>query len=117
LELQQRAPTLFAVLQAAAHPASKQVTPLPSMVGMAAAILFKSRSKHMCLLQSIVATLLYAGHASKKVSELTKYSVDQNSPVTIQSGIRHTLPLHLTGLYKTSQTWRFSISYDSHQVD
>ena len=34
---------------------------------MAAAVLLKQRSQQMCLLQSIVAIILYAGHAAKKV--------------------------------------------------
>ena len=68
-ELRTRAPTLLAVLQAAAQPMrSKKLSPPASIVGMAAGILLKSRNKHMCALQSVVSTLLYAGHASKKVS-------------------------------------------------
>jgi len=69
IELQQKAPTLFAILKAAAQPTrSRQATPLTSMIAIAAGILLKSRNKHMCLLQSIVATVLYAGHASTKVT-------------------------------------------------
>jgi len=69
IELQQKAPTLFAILKAAAQPTrSRQATPLTSMIAIAAGILLKSRNKHMCLLQSIVATVLYASHASTKVT-------------------------------------------------
>jgi len=71
-ELRTKAPTLLAILLAAAQPTrSKKAVPSVSVVGMAAGILLKSRNKHMCALQSIVATLLYAGHASKKVSTAT----------------------------------------------
>lgn len=59
---------------------SRQATPLTSMIAMEAGILLKSRNKHMCLVQSIVATVLYAGHASTKV---TNWKVIQYSSFTI----------------------------------
>ena len=39
------------------------------MIGMASAILMKARSKRMCKVQTLVASLLYSGHAAKGVSE------------------------------------------------
>ena len=62
-ELNTKAPTLLSVLQAAA--CSEATTPA---IVMAAAILLKTRSLCMYRLQSIVASLLYSGHASKRVS-------------------------------------------------
>ena len=71
-ELRTRAPTLLAILQAAAQPMGSKKSSLPaSIVGMAAGILLKSRNQNMCALQSVVSTLLYAGHASKKVCTFT----------------------------------------------
>lgn len=84
MELRKKAPNLLAILQAAAQ-ATRSRKAVPSIsvvgmaadisvvgsfsvVGMAAGILLKTRNKHMCALQSVVSTLLYAGHASKKVS-------------------------------------------------
>ena len=78
IELQQKAPTLFAILKAAAQPTrSRQATPLTSMIAIAAGILLKSCNKHMCLLQSIVATVLFASHASTKVTNWKVISIQQ----------------------------------------
>ena len=64
-ELTKKAPVLMKILKAAAesHQTSLHINP----VCMAAAILLKQRNSQMCALQSIVGTLLYAGHAGKKV--------------------------------------------------
>lgn len=81
-ELKKRAPTLLSILIAAAQstrhprrqsePRRKKSNPVhrpwrQSVVCMAAAVLLKERNQQMCKPQSIVSTLLYAGHASKKV--------------------------------------------------
>ena len=71
-DLKCRAPVLLSILSAAA---SRRVggairTPPPSILGMAASILMKARSKNMCKLQAMVGALLYAGHASKRVCTL-----------------------------------------------
>ena len=71
--LKQKAPTSLSIIEAAAkspyRPSQlKKHTPLSSAVGMAACILLKQRCKHLCLLQVIISILLYAGHASKKVT-------------------------------------------------
>lgn len=65
-ELKRRAPTLLSILQAAARPARKPDSN-PIVVCMATAVLLKQRSQQMCLLQSIIAMILYAGHAAKRV--------------------------------------------------
>ena len=59
-------PTLLSILQAAARPARKPDSN-PIVVCMATAVLLKQRSQQMCLLQSIIAMILYAGHAAKRV--------------------------------------------------
>ena len=69
-ELKSRTPTLLSILNAAAEPAykcRKQTASPPCAVGMAAAILLKQHNKHLCLLQTIISILLYAGHAAKRV--------------------------------------------------
>ena len=65
-ELFERAPVLTSNLEAAAQPLS-HLSPVP-MIGMAAAVLLKARSKNMCKVQLLIASLLYAGHAAKRVS-------------------------------------------------
>lgn len=84
-ELKRKAPTLLATLRAAAQSHLPRSPPKAvykkrgrqsklaqrardSVVGMAAAVLLKERNQHMCKLQTLVSTLLYAGHASKKVT-------------------------------------------------
>lgn len=67
-ELQRTAPVLTAVLKAAAE-ASSHSKPDSAIVCMVGAILLKSRCKHMCKVQMVISSLLYAGHASKKVSK------------------------------------------------
>lgn len=64
-ELREKSPILLSVLQAAASSRRTKATD-PAIV-MAAAVLVKSRSLNMCKLQAIVSSLLYSGHASKKV--------------------------------------------------
>ena len=66
-ELHERAPVLATVLEAAAQPPSRDLCRTP-MIGMAAAVLLKARSKNMCKVQMMIASLLYAGHAAKRVS-------------------------------------------------
>lgn len=84
-ELKQKAPTFLAILQAAAEAYRPRVQKTKSthklkrskltqkgrkgVVGMAAAILLKERNQHMSKVQTVVSTLLHAGHASKKVRE------------------------------------------------
>ena len=72
-ELKQRTPTLLSILQAAARPTKKSSEPNPIVICMAAAVLLKQRNQQMCLLQSIVAIILYAGHAAKKLVKLSGY--------------------------------------------
>ena len=42
--------------------------PSANIIGMVAAVLLKARSKNMGKLQAMIGALLYAGHASKRVS-------------------------------------------------
>ena len=65
-ELHERATVLATVLEAAAQPPSRDLCRTP-MIG-AAAVLLKARSKKMCKVQMMIASLLYAGHAAKRVS-------------------------------------------------
>ena len=65
-ELQRTAPVLMAILEAAAARGNNK--PDSSILCMVGAIILKSRCKHMCKLQMVISSLLYAGHASKKVS-------------------------------------------------
>ena len=65
-ELVQHAPVLTAVLKAACGPTLYSNSKTAFIV-MAAAVLFKGRSKHACLLQSLIGIILYTGHASKAV--------------------------------------------------
>ena len=61
LEINRVAPVLTSVLTAAGS------NPDPAFLCMICGILLKSRCKHMCKVQMLVSTILYAGHASKKV--------------------------------------------------
>ena len=63
-ELRTRAPTLFTFLSAAGSPTGRRKTQL-AMVTMAAGVLLKARK--MSMLQTLVASILDAGHASKWV--------------------------------------------------
>ena len=72
-ELRTRAPTLFTFLSAAGSPTGRRKTQL-AMVTMAAAVLLKARSQKMSMLQTLVASILYAGHASKRVRVVIKIS-------------------------------------------
>ena len=63
-----KAPTLFTILSAACGQKQKD---LHLCVPVIAAVLLKHRSKQMGLLQSMVSTILHAGHASKRVSKQT----------------------------------------------
>ena len=64
-ELMQRVPTLMAVLKAAVC-SSRQAKDLRAVV-VSAAVLLKQRNKHMGALHAVVACILHAGHASKRV--------------------------------------------------
>lgn len=67
-ELRQKAPTLLAVLTAAAQPCRSTGRECdPHVIAMAAAILLKQRNQDLCMLQTIVGCLLHVGHAAKKV--------------------------------------------------
>ena len=66
-ELQERAPVLATILEAAAQPPSRDLC-RARMIGMAAAVLLKARSKNMYKVQMMITSLLYAGHAAKRVS-------------------------------------------------
>ena len=66
-DLKSRAPVLTAVLEATAKSSMNVLPPAP-MICMAVAILLKARSQRMCRLQILISCLLYAGHASKRVS-------------------------------------------------
>ena len=65
-ELKTNTQTLLAILQAAAKRPGIAVK-WPAVV-MATAILLKTRSSHMCQMQRLISSVLYAGHASKKVN-------------------------------------------------
>ena len=63
-ELHRTAPVLIAILGVAGGSNSKQI------ICMVAAILLKSRCKHMCKVQMVISSLLYAGHTSKRVNSI-----------------------------------------------
>lgn len=65
-ELAKRAPTLFTLLKSASTRSAKH-KPCLNMVTMATAVLLKAHSQKMCTLQTLVGTILYSGHASKRV--------------------------------------------------
>ena len=69
-ELSGRAPTLLAILNAAAEKSRPTRIKCGSSleVTMAAAILLKKRNRQMGLLQTVVAAILHAGHSAKRVS-------------------------------------------------
>ena len=69
-ELSIRAPTLLAILNAAADKPRRTRRKCGSSIeaAMAAAILVKKRNRQMGLLQTNVASILHHGHAAKKVS-------------------------------------------------
>ena len=60
-----KAPILTSILHGAVACSSKSAN---ISIVMAASILLKARNKNLCLLQSLVGQILYAGHASKMVS-------------------------------------------------
>lgn len=64
-KLKNLAPTLFRVIMALC---SSKRRCNQSIGGMAATVLLKGRNKHICLTQSVLSVLLYAGHCSKMVS-------------------------------------------------
>ena len=71
-EMHTRAPTLLAVLSAAAESMkqrrSQAIQPACApFIGMAAAILLKCRNKRMCAAQHITSLVLNAGHSSTQV--------------------------------------------------
>ena len=63
-EISSIAPTLTSILSAAAQRSQSEIV----HICMVVAVLLKFRCKHMCKVQLIVSTLLYAGHAAKKVN-------------------------------------------------
>lgn len=65
-DLHMKAPVLSTVLEAASASHTTH-SPPKAMVGMAASVLLKARSKMMCKLQTLIGVLLYEGHAAKKV--------------------------------------------------
>ena len=81
-DLHAKAPVLTAILEAATQ-CSQRATPPAGKIAMAAAILLKARSRSMCKLQTLVASLLYAGHASKKVGCHVVFSFDLIAPCFI----------------------------------
>ena len=77
IHIRRKAPTFLSILEAVAAPSqwrpsrltAKKAKAFPSSaVGIAVSISLKTRCKHLCLLQTIISILLYAGHESKKVS-------------------------------------------------
>ena len=64
LELKQRAPSCSRVISTKGTPSNVGQTEKDGMPG---AVLPKERNQNMCKPQTIISTLLYAGHASKKV--------------------------------------------------
>lgn len=66
-ELRNTAPLLTSVLSAAAMEAT-QAKPSVTATCMAASLLLRHRCKHMCKIHLMVSSLLYAGHAAKRVS-------------------------------------------------
>ena len=68
-ELQRKAPVLTSILKVAAENSSHR-KPDNSVICTVGGILLKSRCKHMCKLQMLISSLLYAGHASKRVSKI-----------------------------------------------
>ena len=71
LELKQRAPSCSRVISIKGTPSNVGQTEKEGMKthadGMPGAVLPKERNQNMCKPQTIISTLLYAGHASKKV--------------------------------------------------
>ena len=69
-ELEQKAPVLYAVLNASVSRFRKQHPKKVSQrsVAFAACILLRQRNKFMCAAQCVISVLLHAGHASKMVS-------------------------------------------------
>jgi len=106
-DLKSRAPVLLSVLTTAATGGSGSSTrsPPPSVIGMAAAVLLKARSKNMCKLQAMVGALLYAGHASKRVSACayTNYSLSQLGLHALM-WFNDCSFIHI-GLYQIEQAW------------
>ena len=69
-ELHEKAPVLTSILESVVQ-VSKSDDSHVAMIGMVAAVLLKARSKRMCKVQTLMASLLYAGHAAKGVSGTT----------------------------------------------
>ena len=67
-ELENTAPILTSVLYAAAEKSTQATNPSEIAVCMAASLLLKHRCQHMCKIHLMVSSLLYAGHAAKRVS-------------------------------------------------
>ncbi len=66
-ELREKAPVLTAILTSAARPTASKKEPSKNIITAAASILLKGRSKRMTTIPTLVAAILYAGHASKRV--------------------------------------------------
>ena len=73
-ELETSVPVLTSILKAAAEGSGHRKLD-PAGLVMAASILLKSRCQRMCKVQMVVSSLLYAGHASKKVGANNLYHV------------------------------------------
>ena len=66
-ELSKKAPTLTFILKAAAQLKAGKRKIRPGVIGMAAAILLKSRNEKMSRVQAVNSAVLFARHANKKV--------------------------------------------------
>ena len=74
LELQSKAPTLYAVLEGCVNVRRKGKKSLQTqhsknlaILGICAAILLRHRNHHLNLVQRIISLILFSGHAGKKV--------------------------------------------------
>lgn len=67
-QLKKDAPVLYSVMKSACKRPRLKGRTKRNVLTMAASLLLKGRNKTMCTMQSVVSVLLYAGHASKKVS-------------------------------------------------
>ena len=77
-ELEQHSPTLYQVLKDCVYKKRRKVSGRGvsyrvndnTVIGMCAAILLRHHNTHMNLVQRIISTLLYSGHAPKQVCDL-----------------------------------------------
>lgn len=71
-ELKMHTPTLYTLLRGALMKRRDSHLQVPyHALGMTACVLLKHRNKHMSLTQALVSVLMYAGHCSKQVCNLT----------------------------------------------